>query len=195
MVRHNFYANGLYYLPFKANRLVAGWQLGGILVYRAGTPLDITTGWNSGLTDRSGAQALTGRPNVIADCNQILGTVAHWSNPACYYMAPIGEPGNVGRYSVFGPDSITFDGSVVKNTQVSERLNVQFRAEFFNLFNRANFRNSGQNAVPIFAQASPLGASCATTPSTCSTTLATAGQMTLTNTTSRQIQFGLKVLF
>jgi len=195
MVRHNFYANGLYYLPFKGNRLVAGWQLGGILVYRTGTPLDITTGWNSGLTDRSGAQALTGRPNVIADCNQILGTVAHWSNPACYYMPPIGEPGNVGRYSVFGPDSMTFDGSVVKNTQVSERFNVQFRAEFFNLFNRANFRNSGQNAVPIFAQASPLGASCATTPSTCSTTLATAGQMTLTNTTSRQIQFGLKVLF
>jgi Carboxypeptidase regulatory-like domain len=196
MIRHNFYGNGIYILPFKKNELVAGWQLGGILQYHTGTPFVINTGWNAQLTDRSGGASNTqSRPDVIAGCKQILGTVANWADASCYYMPPIGEPGNVGMNNVIGPDSMTFDGSVTKNTRVSERLNVQFRAEFFNLFNRPNFRNPGQPGIRPFQQAATLTASCATTPSTCSAPQGNFGALTLTNTTSRQIQFGLKVLF
>jgi len=131
----------------------------------------------------------------VAGCKQVIATVVHWIDTSCYYMPPVGEPGNVGMNNVFGPDSMTFDGSLIKNTRISERFNVQFRAEFFNMFNRANFRNPGQPAAPVFTQTPTLTASCATTPSTCSIVNGTAGSINLTNTTSRQIQFGLKVLF
>jgi hypothetical protein len=194
MIRHNFYTNGMYVLPFKGNRLISGWQLGGIFQYHTGTPFYIGTGWQSGLIDRA-SNVTNARPNLIPGCNQVLGTVQHWIDTSCYVQPPIGEPGNVAMNSIFGPNSMTFDGSLVKNTRISERYNVQFRAEFFNLFNRPNFRNPGQPAVPVFTQAPTLTPACATTPSACSIVNGTAGQINLTNTTSRQVQFGLKILF
>jgi hypothetical protein len=69
------------------------------------------------------------------------------------------------------------DLSLFKNTAVSERANVQFRAEFFNLFNRANFGTP--NAI-LFSNGAISS---------------TAGLITATATTSRQIQFGLKLIF
>jgi hypothetical protein len=71
------------------------------------------------------------------------------------------------------------DLSVLKNTRVSERVNLQFRAEFFNILNHANFATP--NPV-VFSSAT-------TTPSP------TAGVISSTASTSRQIQFGLKLLF
>jgi hypothetical protein len=86
---------------------------------------------------------------------------------------------------VFGPDSQELDMNLEKDTKINERFNVQFRAEFFNLLNRANFRNPGG---AIFQSATVNGL-----PS--GTPTANAGQITLTNTTARQIQFGIKLLF
>ena len=78
-----------------------------------------------------------------------------------------------------------------KDTKINERFNVQFRAEFFNILNRANFRNPGG---AIFQSATiPAGLPGAGGPT--GTPTANAGQITLTNTTSRQIQFGIKLLF
>ena len=77
----------------------------------------------------------------------------------------------------YGPGLADLDFSVLKTTRLSERINLQFRAEFFNILNRANF--GSPNAV-VFSSAS-------TTPAP------TAGVITSTATTSRQIQFGLKL--
>jgi hypothetical protein len=73
----------------------------------------------------------------------------------------------------------TIDVSVLKNTSITERTNLQFRAEFFNVLNRANFATP--NPV-VFASGSAVPVS-------------TAGVISATSTTSRQIQFGLKLLW
>jgi hypothetical protein len=83
----------------------------------------------------------------------------------------------VGRDTIVGPGLATWDFSTLKDTRISERLNLQLRAEIFNLLNRPNF--SLPNAV-VFT---PSGVS------------PTAGAITSTSTTSRQVQFGLKLLW
>jgi len=90
-----------------------------------------------------------------------------------------GTYGNVGRDTFTGPGLSEVDLSVLKSTPVSERVNLQFRAEFFNILNHANF---GTPNTVVFSSAS-------------STAAPTAGLITSTSTTSRQIQFGLKLLF
>ena len=90
-----------------------------------------------------------------------------------------GTYGNVGRNVLAGPGLAGTDLSVAKNIAISEKLRAQFRAEFFNIFNRANFGTP--NAV-VFSSA---GSAPATT----------AGVITSTSTASRQIQFGLKLLW
>jgi hypothetical protein len=85
--------------------------------------------------------------------------------------------GNLGRDTLIGPGLATWDLSLLKDTRLRENLNLQFRAEFFNLLDRANFNTP--NAV-VFT---PSGVS------------PTAGVITSTSTTSRQIQFGLKLLW
>jgi len=81
----------------------------------------------------------------------------------------------VGRNTLIGPGLATWDFSVGKETRVHERLNVQFRAEIFNLLDRANFNQPNE---VVFT---PSGLS------------PTAGVITSTSTTSRQTQFALKL--
>jgi hypothetical protein len=109
----------------------------------------------------------------------ILGNPNQWFNPAAFLPPPnnSGFYGNLGRDTLIGPSLATWDFSALKNTPIRERLTLQFRAEFFNLLNRANFNTP--NAV-VFT---PTGVS------------PTAGLITSTSTTSRQIQFGLKLLW
>jgi hypothetical protein len=76
-----------------------------------------------------------------------------------------------------GPGLVTWDFSTIKNTNLSERITLQFRAEIFNLLNRANFN------TPNLIVFTPSGFS------------GTAGAITSTSTTARQIQFALKLLW
>ena len=82
-----------------------------------------------------------------------------------------------GRDAYIGPGLATWDFSVMKNTSISERLNLQFRAEIFNLLNRANFN------TPNLIVFTPSGVS------------GTAGAINSTSTTARQVQFALKLLW
>ena len=109
----------------------------------------------------------------------ILGTPAQWFNPAAFLAPPpnSGFYGNLGRDTFIGPGLATWDFSAMKNTGISERLNLQFRAEIFNLLNRANFN------TPNLIVFTPSGLS------------GTAGAITSTSTTARQVQFGLKLLW
>jgi hypothetical protein len=88
--------------------------------------------------------------------------------------------GNAGRNSLLGPSLNELDFSLMKNTQVREKLNVQFRAEFYNILNHSNFSPPIANRTVFTAAGAPVG---------------TAGNITTTVTTNRQTQFGLKLLF
>jgi hypothetical protein len=108
-----------------------------------------------------------------------LGGPDQYFNPAAFLSPASGTYGNVGRDVLVGPGLASLDLSVLKDTAVTEKLRLQFRAEAFNLLNRANFGTP--NAV-VFSSASTVPAP-------------TAGVVTSTSTTSRQIQFGLKLLW
>jgi len=90
----------------------------------------------------------------------------------------------LGRDTLIGPGLATLDFSALKDTRLTERINLQLRAELFNLLNRANFNTPN---LITFAPGPTAGAAGVISP--------TAGAVTSTSTTSRQIQFGLKLLW
>ena len=89
-----------------------------------------------------------------------------------------GTYGNASRNILTGPGLASLDMSLFKTTRISERWGLQFRAEFFNVLNRANFGIPGVIMLTTSGAPSP-----------------SAGVVTSTATTSRQIQFGMKLLF
>ena len=90
-----------------------------------------------------------------------------------------GTYGNVSRNALVGPGLTTLDLSAAKNTRLTERLGLQFRAEVFNVLNHTNFLTP--NEVVYTSATSGISP--------------TAGVITSTSTTSRQIQFGAKLQF
>ena len=91
--------------------------------------------------------------------------------------------GNLGRNTLIGPGLVNFDFSLFKNNfvkRVSDAFNVQFRAEFFNIINRANFAPPLDNRNVFDSAGNPIG---------------NAGLITSTQTPSRQIQFALKLIW
>ncbi|MGA3293329.1 MAG: carboxypeptidase regulatory-like domain-containing protein [Candidatus Acidiferrales bacterium] len=186
--------NSVYTLPFRGNRLVSGWQVSEILSAATGFPVNVLNGLTpqqantGGLTgdrpDYSGAAGC--HPYQILDQINYTQRSVQWFNPACYVPQPAFTLGNVGRDSLNGPGLLDLDFSIIKQTKITEKLNAEFRAEFFNIINHTNL---GQPANAVFAS----------TPGSITTrsdfTSATAGLITAASTTSRQIQFALKLVF
>jgi hypothetical protein len=114
--------------------------------------------------------------------NPILGTPTQWFNPAAFSLAPLTTLGNLGRNTLRGPQFTDADIALLKDTKVWERLNVQFRAEFFNIFNHSNY------ALPTSTLYTAI-ANGVGVPN------AQAGRITSIVGTPRQIQFGLKFIF
>lgn len=168
--RHRIVVSGLYELPVRGNRFVEGWQLAVIVQSQSGNPVNIVT---SNSTVNGVPNTL--RPNVTGPI-QIVGTVDRWFDTTSF--TPVTGFGNLGRNRVTGPRFDNTDLSVIKNTRLSETTTLQFRAEFFDLFNHANFGQPG-NVVgsPSFGRITntrfPTGESGS----------------------SRQIQFALKLIF
>jgi len=167
-------ANSVYMLPFKQNRLVSGWQASGIFTYTSGQPLTVTTGVNQAWAPQNTPE----RPNYIAGCNWQVGTPTEWYNPACFTIPPVGIIGNLGRFALVGPGEVNQDFSVMKSTSIREGMNLQFRAEIFNIstipiFSLPTFTNFVSGATVGTANINP-----------------SAGRITSTLTPSRQIQFG-----
>ncbi len=142
-IRHRFSASYSYDLPLaKGHRYLGGWQTFGVLAFQTGRPFTVALrsdddNSNTGRTNLGfGAND---RPNVIGKPGVSDPSPDRWFNTGAFAKAPYGSFGNAGRNILDGPGSSTVDVSLLKNTLVSERLNVQFRAEAFNLFDRANF--------------------------------------------------------
>jgi len=185
---HQATLSGHYELPFGRGRrwasgvtgmrdkLISGWQMNAIATILSGFPFTPLVGANrSGNGDTRNPDRVSMNPAFSGPV--ILGSPNQWYDPNAFLRPAAGTFGNVGRGVYSGPGLATVDLSIFKNVAITERMNLQFRAEAFNLQNRANFANPNQL---VFS-----GASISST----------AGIITATATKSRQIQFGLKLIF
>ncbi|MFQ5777087.1 MAG: carboxypeptidase regulatory-like domain-containing protein [Terriglobia bacterium] len=194
-IRHNLTFNYTYDLPLgrtatgTQRKLLNGWQVSGITTIKDGTPFTVENGFDRARTGKLGPFN-TDRPNLApgASNNPTGGGPNQFFDPSAFALQPAGFFGNLGRNTLIGPGLVNFDFSVVKNTEVSEKVNIQFRSEFFNIFNRANFSVPTGPGRLAFLGAAPFpGAPGVPNPA--------AGRIFKTVTESRQIQFGLKIIF
>ena len=136
---HVFTANALYRLPFKGNRAVDGWQISSIITRYTGLPFNVQNQFGGEYQSRTGGATEGERPNLVPGCNPMTKKRNQWYNPECYVFAPYGTLGNSGRNSLNNPNYFNMDFSIVKNTKMNETVDMQFRAEFFNVLNHPNF--------------------------------------------------------
>jgi carboxypeptidase family protein/TonB-dependent receptor-like protein len=145
-VRNRFVLSGFYELPFKGNRLVSGWQVGAVQQAQTGSPLTPTLAIGPGA-----GISLTVRPDLIGKVQTTGNPSQYFANKAVFVSPcvpavapatlPTCHPGTLGRDAITGPGFVDTDFSVTKNTKINERFNLQFRSEFFDLFNHPNFGN------------------------------------------------------
>jgi hypothetical protein len=188
--RHSLVLSSLVQLPFHGSftghQLIEGWQVTGIATVHSGIPFTIGDGFDQAGT---GNPFANDRPNLNPGytANSITtGTLNQWFNTAAFSLPPVGEFGNFGRDVLTGPFFWNIDFSVIKNTKLSERFTLQFRAEFFNILNHANWGlpNAGVFTQGFTATGSPV---YSISP--------VAGQITTLAEPMREIQFALKLIF
>jgi hypothetical protein len=146
---HRFVTSFVWQLPdlSKTNGLMrqvfGGWQFGGVVSAQTGRPFTVLSGTNGSGTGIGQDRAnLVGNPYGPGACVAAkLTTVScvDWLNRASFQSNPSGTFGNIGKGSFRLPGSYTWDMGLSKNFSLRERWKLQFRAEFFNVFNRANF--------------------------------------------------------
>jgi hypothetical protein len=185
--------SGIWELPFDRHfengilkKATQGWQFNGIATFQGGQPFTL-------YSENDSSQQGNGldRPDLIAPIqylkprNNDLGT-GYWFNPASFNVTspynpdgsinPAGVPlftfGTLPRNALRGPGVDNFDLSLIKNTAITESKSIQFRAEFFNAFNHAQFSNPDNDGQS-----------------------GTFGQISGTREQMRIIQFGLKLMF
>jgi hypothetical protein len=187
-VRHSGVIQASYDLPFgRPNSslgeswkkwLVADWQISGIVTLQFGLPFTPQLSYNpSDDGDTRNPVRPSWNPNFTGKV--ILGGPNQYFNPLAFIQPLPGTYGNVGRNVLEGPSLAQFDLCLTKRWSLPERLNLQFRSEFFNVFNHTNLNTPN----PVVYAAATGGPS------------PTAGVITSTSTTSRQVQLGLKLLW
>jgi hypothetical protein len=129
-----------------------GWQLNGITTMRSGLPFTVVCG-----CDSAGIGASTARPNVVSGVSERpsnFNLPSNQLNFAAFSVPAPGTYGNLGRNTLRGPSAYNWDFSLFKNFKVTEKQTVQFRSEFFNIFNTPQFSNpnAALNAPVIFGQ-------------------------------------------
>src|SRR3989454_371687 len=185
---HQFNAYTSYQLPFGngqrfgsgdtgvVDKLISGWQWNASLRLAGGFPFTPLAGSNvSGTGDSSNSDVPNWNPNFKGKV--ILGTPDRFFDPRAFVLPTQGTFGNVARGSLRGPGMFNVDTSFLKRIRVSEGLNVQFRAEAFNVLNHPNFAYPNE----VIFQGREYSSS--------------GGTINSTATPSRQIQFALKFLF
>jgi hypothetical protein len=177
--RHRFSLSSVYQLPFgdgrrfastvagKAKMLISGWEINTVWQARSGQPFNPTV-----TTDTSGTGENRDKPDLIGDWRVANPTPQQWFNVAAFRTAAAGTFGNSGRNILIGPSMFNVDASLIKNTRIGESKSVQFRLEFFNALNHANFdlpnaQLNTANAGRVFS--------------------------TLPGFDARQVQYGLKI--
>ena len=183
-VRHKLSVSYSYALPLKAGRdyfgngwlstVLSGWETYGIITLQSGRPFTVALLPeidNSGTGRSILGFGANDRPNLVGNPELSNPTTAQWFNQTGFAFPTPGTFGNAGRNILDGPSFQNVNLSLLKTTALSERINLQFRAEAFNLFNHPNFN------LPDNFLGSP-----------------TFGRITSARD-PRHIQFGLKLLF
>lgn len=187
-IRHSVVVSATYDLPFGRqkdsglkswyNRLVGDWQVSGIGSIQTGLPFSPQLGFNPS-NDGNSRNPVRPSLNPAFTGNVILGDPNRYFDTSAFVVPLAGTYGNAPRNSLTGPGLKDVDLSFSKRFSLAERLNLQVRTEIFNILNHANFNTPN----PIVFTSAASGPS------------STAGLITSTTTTSRQIQFGLKLLW
>src|SRR6202163_3391292 len=217
-ITHNFVVNYLWQVPKPkfggavARYALGGWEVGGIINASTGVPFTVGIGGDplgQNSTDPKDFASRVAGPGCSNPVNP--GNINNYLNLSCFSVPvvpasfasvcqpairqdangnPVAIPNtcmnlfsNAGRISVVGPGLVNFDFSAFKNNyihRISETFNVQFRAEFFNIFNHPNFQSPVKHNAIFNSDGSPASG---------------AGVINSTTTSSRQIQFGLKVIW
>jgi len=199
-IRHRLAVNYFWTPPFGRGNsglsaaLLGGWRLGGIVSYRTGTPTTIgvnvrTPGY---LFAPSRPNLVPGRSNnptegVTEGCSGVepgreLGTPDLYYDPCAFSLPAPGTLGNLGRNTVIAPSVLNADVSLQKEFSIDSEKRLQFRAEIFNLLNHPNFSgNQGSTAVVFSGSSGRRGSS--------------AGRLSQSATTARQLQFALRLSF
>jgi hypothetical protein len=187
-VPHVLVSNWAYELPLGPGKrwlhsggvggmILGSWQIGGIVTLQQGVPFTV----GSRAATRGFAFVAT-RPNLNpgVDVNQLTGGPRErYFDTSAFSVPPPGTIGNASRNLLLGPPLYTVNFSLRKSFPLGEQTQLQFRGEFFNLFNHTNFNYPTEN---VFT--SPTGG---VNPA--------AGRISSTTTTGRQIQFALKLMF
>jgi hypothetical protein len=186
-IRHRLVVNYIWALPFGrgqryasqgfAGKALEGWQLSGITTVQSGHPFDLFGNIDAEHTGLSSRLDLIGDPSLPAGHPRNQTGV----NAAAFAFADptLGLPGNVGRNRFYGPGYNNWDIVMSKETKITERVNLQFRTEVYNIFNRTQFDQPDN----LLQDGSLFGFS--------SQTLTRADG----TTSARQMQFGLKLMF
>ncbi len=200
-LRNRFVAAFTYELPKigHANAIekiaLNGWQTNGILVWNSGSPFSITDNYSyPGNSIYSGIGGGTTRPLQIGDPHLAHRGISEWFNRAAFETPQLGQFGNTPRNSLTGPDFKHFDFSIFKDFALTERYNLEFRAESFNLSNTPGyFVANNQND---FATTNEVAVNPAITGAPLAPSAAFA-QITTTNPSyvPRELQFALKFQF
>ncbi len=181
-VRNNFVTYLVWNLPAAPGPrvLTRGWQLNWITTVASGQPFGVTISYDRARANPGIQSTGTERPDLCpgASTNPILGGPTRYFNPAAFCLQAPGFFGNLGRNTVIGPGLLMMNPALAKQFTLTERVHMQLRAEVFNALNHPNFAIPG--ARTVFNNSGPVGS---------------AGLITATTTSSRQVQFGLKLTF
>jgi len=189
-----FTSNFTYEIPTlsslgAASWILGDWQLNGIISVTDGNPFTIRSGINS---SQNGQSSFGDRPNLVSgrDNNPVLGGPDQYFDPTAFFLLPetaAREVGEVGFYGTLGRNTVTSPGfanldfslsKIFRTPQISEDAQVQLKFDFFNIFNRANFHLPRTN---LFRSGLRRRGS--------------AGRISTTTNSSRQIQLGLRISF
>jgi hypothetical protein len=203
--RHTFVLNSQYDLPFErvlhlnngvGKTLAGGWAIKGIWQYGSGMPLTATAGFN---VSRNGQNNAADRVDVTPGfsqnptfgttrgctvggvtipAGQPLRTPDRWFDPCAFSLPAAGFLGTIGRNTMDGPNFNQASFTLQKNTRIRESVNLEIRAELFNLFNHPSF---GLPQIAIFGSTRAI--------------VGNAGVIAETTSRSRQIQLGMRLTF
>ena len=177
-IRQTFTANSVYQLPFARNSWYGGWDLSGLFTARTGRPFTVSVNRASGVVPSGQTQSQRANyvgGNPYAD-NPGPGM---WLNPAAFGIPAAGTYGSSGRNAFRGPSLWQADLGVAKRFRITEAVNLDFRTEAFNIFNRAQYGEPVSNL----------------STGTFGRILQTANDGATGTGTSRQLQFMLRLNF
>ena len=175
-------------LPKAVDKIVNGWELSATASWQTGFPFSIFSGADNSLSgmlgDRADLAVASVQQAVLGSGRSHAAEVQEWFNTSAFVPNAIGTFGDTGKNILRGPRFFDADLAAIKNTKISERLSLEFRAEFFNAFNNVNFGRPDSNLADL---GTTYGQITGMAGSSSSNTYGTAQP--------RIIQFGVKMAF